>query len=88
MQPAGRRPVVDVALQGGRAVSRRRASRAPRFSTACASATSSSATSRARAAIAVLVILGGVIVSLIIGSLPALQAFGFNFLIDGDAGIR
>ena len=27
-------------------------------------------------------ILGGVIVSLVIGSLPALQAFGFNFLIE------
>jgi phosphate transport system permease protein len=34
------------------------------------------------AAIAVLVILGGVIVSLISGGWPALQEFGFNFLID------
>jgi phosphate transport system permease protein len=34
------------------------------------------------AAIGVLVILGGVIVSLVMGSLPALQAFGFNFLIE------
>src|SRR5499427_212181 len=34
------------------------------------------------AAILVLVILGGVIISLINGSLPALQAFGFNFLIE------
>src|SRR4051812_9444711 len=34
------------------------------------------------AAIAVLVILGGVIVSLAIGAAPALQAFGFNFLIE------
>lgn len=33
------------------------------------------------AAIAVLVILGGVILSLIYGSLPAIQAFGFGFLI-------
>src|SRR5207244_4546925 len=33
------------------------------------------------AAIAVLVILGGVIISLIDGSLPALQTFGFDFLI-------
>ncbi len=33
------------------------------------------------AALAVLVILGGVMVSLIIGAFPALQAFGFNFLI-------
>jgi phosphate transport system permease protein len=33
-------------------------------------------------ALAVLLILAGVIVSLIIGSLPALQAFGFNFLVE------
>jgi phosphate transport system permease protein len=34
------------------------------------------------AAVAVLVLLSGVIIALINGSLPALQAFGFNFLID------
>jgi phosphate transport system permease protein len=34
------------------------------------------------AAIGVLVILGGVILSLVIGSLPAMRAFGFNFLIE------
>jgi phosphate transport system permease protein len=34
------------------------------------------------AAITVLVILSGVIIALIKGSLPALQAFGFNFLIE------
>ena len=34
------------------------------------------------AAIGVLVILGGVIFSLVDGSLPALRAFGFNFLIE------
>jgi phosphate transport system permease protein len=34
------------------------------------------------AAIAVLVLLGGVIVSLVIGAAPALQAFGFNFLVE------
>src|SRR5262252_9190073 len=34
------------------------------------------------AAILVLVILSGVIIALINGSLPALQAFGFNFLIE------
>ena len=34
------------------------------------------------AAIGVLVLLSGVIVSLINGSIPALQAFGFNFFID------
>src|SRR6266576_3461181 len=34
------------------------------------------------AALTVLIILGGVIISLIDGSLPALQAFGLNFLIE------
>ena len=34
------------------------------------------------AALGVLVLLGGVIISLIDGSLPALRAFGFNFLIE------
>jgi phosphate transport system permease protein len=34
------------------------------------------------AAITVLIILGGVILSLFIGSLPALRAFGFNFLVE------
>src|SRR5438874_3738127 len=34
------------------------------------------------AAIGVLIILGGVILSLLIGSLPALRAFGLNFLIE------
>ena len=34
------------------------------------------------AAMGVLVILGGVILSLLIGSLPALRAFGLNFLIE------
>src|SRR5271165_5297286 len=34
------------------------------------------------AAVAVLLILGAVIISLISGSLPALRAFGLNFLIE------
>src|SRR5262245_55498854 len=33
-------------------------------------------------ALGVLILLGGVIISLIDGSLPALRAFGFNFLIE------
>ena len=33
-------------------------------------------------AVFVLVLLGGVILSLIIGSIPAFRAFGFNFLVD------
>jgi len=34
------------------------------------------------AAVGVLIILGGVILSLFLGSLPALQAFGLDFLIE------
>jgi len=34
------------------------------------------------AAIGVLILLGGVIFSLVVGSVPAFKAFGFNFLID------
>ena len=33
------------------------------------------------AAVAVLVLLGGIILSLVIGATPALRAFGFNFLV-------
>ena len=41
-----------------------------------------SAISRAGAAILVLLILSGVIIALVEGALPALRAFGFNFLIE------
>ena len=34
------------------------------------------------AALTVLIILGGVIISLVDGSLPALRAFGLNFLVE------
>jgi phosphate transport system permease protein len=34
------------------------------------------------AAVGVLILLGAVIISLILGALPALRAFGFNFLVD------
>src|SRR5262245_38588828 len=81
MEPARRQPVVDVALQADTATVGAQASRARaldglrfwdsvyRFLTRAA-------------AIGVLVILGGVIVSLIIGSLPALREFGFSFLTE------
>ncbi|HTJ01333.1 MAG TPA: phosphate ABC transporter permease subunit PstC, partial [Methylovirgula sp.] len=36
------------------------------------------------AAIGVLILLGGVIIALIQGSLPAIQAFGFHFLLTDD----
>jgi phosphate transport system permease protein len=78
MQPAGRSPVTDFALRtasmsGAEAPSRakvlvrlRRLDDFFRFLTR-------------GAALAVLVILGGVIVSLMIGSIPALKAFGLEF---------
>jgi phosphate transport system permease protein len=81
MQSAGRRSVVDVAMTGGAAE-------------IGAIGTRSRILDRLRlgdsifrwftlgAAIGVLVLLSGVIVSLINGSIPALQAFGFNFFID------
>src|SRR5262245_9913949 len=81
MQKAGRRPVVDVALQGA-AVSQPAA--VPRARVLARLRVTDAAfhhITRA-AAIAVLVILGGVIVSLIIGSWPAWREFGLGFLID------
>jgi phosphate transport system permease protein len=79
METARRQSVVDVALRAGAATgdaSRTRALDGLRFwdnvyrwLTRCA-------------AIGVLVILGGIIVSLFIGSLPALREFGFSFLTE------
>jgi phosphate transport system permease protein len=80
MQSAGRRTVVDVALNGDAAMS--------------AVPTRAKMLDRLRwrdalfhqltraAAVGVLLLLGAVIVSLIIGSLPAWRAFGFSFLIE------
>ena len=81
MGPAGRPSVVDVAFPSGAAVVPDASSRAKaiqrlrlgdiafRFLTKTA-------------AIGVLIILGGVLFSLIEGSLPALQAFGIDFLLE------
>jgi phosphate transport system permease protein len=81
METARRRPVVDVALQPDAVTVDAQASRARaldglrfwdnvyRFLTRAA-------------AIGVLVILGGVMVSLLIGALPALQEFGVSFLTE------
>jgi len=80
MQPARRQSVVDVALQGNiepaAAYSRARALNRLRFTNAIFHGLTRVA------AIGVLVLLGGVIVSLISGSLPALREFGFSFLIE------
>jgi phosphate transport system permease protein len=72
--------VVDVALQGdaiaaGAAVARARALNKLRITDVVFRALTRAA------AIGVLAILGGVILSLLIGSLPALQTFGLNFLV-------
>jgi phosphate transport system permease protein len=80
MQPVGRRSVVDVALQGGAIEVGAAAARAKALNRLRIRDIVFRALTRA-AAIGVLVILGGVILSLIDGSLPALRAFGLNFLV-------
>src|SRR6266852_8096752 len=81
MQPARRRSVVDVALQGDAVETYAVEARAKALSRLRTADILFRVLTRA-AAIAVLVILGGVIISLIDGSLPALRAFGLNFLIE------
>jgi phosphate transport system permease protein len=81
MHPVGRRSVVDVALQGdaieaGAAYSRARALNRLRLTDIIFHALTR------LAAIFVLVLLGGVILSLIRGSIPALDAFGLSFLYE------
>jgi phosphate transport system permease protein len=73
--------VTDVALQGGRLARSKPASRGKlaarmRFADKIFRLTTRSA------AIAVLLILGGVMISLAYGSLPALRSFGFSFLYE------
>jgi phosphate transport system permease protein len=81
MEPAGRQSVVDVALETGNVTVDAQASRARaldglRFwDKVYRWLTWSSA-------VGVLIILGGVILSLLIGSLPALREFGFSFLTE------
>ena len=81
MQPVGRRSVVDVALQAdaieaGAAYSRARALNRLRLTDIIFHALTR------LAAIFVLILLGGVILSLIRGSIPALDAFGLSFLYE------
>jgi phosphate transport system permease protein len=78
-QPAGRRPVVDVALQGGalagvQQLDRRKILQRLRMRDAAFRYLTRGA------ALAVLIILGGIIISLIHGSIPALRTFGISFL--------
>src|SRR6266545_1486886 len=81
MQPARRGSVVDVALQGDAVETYAVVARAKALNRLRVADLIFRAVTRA-AAIGVLVILGGVIISLIDGSLPALRTFGFNFLIE------
>ncbi|MFL6833829.1 MAG: phosphate ABC transporter permease subunit PstC [Xanthobacteraceae bacterium] len=81
MQPARRRSVVDVALQGDAVEADAVVARAKALNRLRIGDIIFRAVTRA-AAIGVLVILGGVIISLIDGSLPAFRAFGLNFLVE------
>jgi phosphate transport system permease protein len=81
MQPARRRSVVDIALQGDAVEAYAVAARAKALNRLRVGDIIFRAVTRA-AAIGVLVILGGVIISLIDGSLLAFRAFGLNFLVE------
>jgi phosphate transport system permease protein len=80
MQPVRRGFVVDVALQGDAIPAGAMAARARALNKLRITDVIFRALTRA-AAIGVLIILGGVILSLVAGSLPALKTFGFNFLV-------
>ena len=73
--------MVDVALQGGGALTREIPSRAKVLDRLRTGDIVFRSVTRL-AAVVVLVILGGVIVALISGAMPALQAFGLNFLVE------
>ena len=81
MQPAGRRSVVDLALQGDSV----RAGRGLAYSDVLTRLRFGDSIFRhltRTAAITVLVLLGCVILSLFLGSLPAFRTFGLNFLVE------
>ena len=80
MPSAGRRSVVDVALQGTAMAEPVSVSRAKRLFWLRVTDATFHQVTRA-AAMGVLVLLGGVIFSLCIGAWPAIKAFGFNFLV-------
>src|SRR6185312_8196418 len=79
MQPAGRRDVVDLALQGNVAMTGEATSRSKALARLRLGDAAFRHLTRA-AAFGVLIILSGVIVSLVLGSWPALRQFGFGFL--------
>jgi phosphate transport system permease protein len=81
MQSAGRQSVVDVALNGDAAAIGAVPTRAKMLDRLRWRDALFHQITRA-AAVGVLILLGAVIFSLILGSLPAFRAFGFSFLIE------
>src|SRR4051794_15770408 len=73
--------VTDVALQGGQLTISEPVSRQKLLARMRLADNAFRLTTRA-AAITVLLLLGGVMVSLLMGSLPALRNFGFSFLYE------
>jgi phosphate transport system permease protein len=80
MQPAKRQPVVDMALTGQSFAPAEAVARTKALGRLRLGDTIFRHLTRA-AAIGVLILLSGVIISLIEGSLPALRTFGFGFLV-------
>ena len=80
MDPEGRRSMVDVALQGGGLLATGAVTRAKALDRFRISDAVFRHLTRA-AALAVLLLLSGVMVSLIAGSVPAFRAFGLEFLV-------
>jgi phosphate transport system permease protein len=80
MQPAKRQPVVDMALTGQSFVPAEAVARTKALGRLRLGDTIFRHLTRA-AAIGVLILLSGVIISLIEGSLPAIRTFGFGFLV-------
>src|SRR3954468_129206 len=81
MPPKETKAVTDVALQGGQLTISEPVSRQKLLARLQFTDKAFRLTTRA-AAIAVLVLLGGVMLSLLIGSLPTFRSFGFSFLYE------
>ena len=81
MKPAGRPSVADVALRAGGMLESRSLSRARTISRLRISDAVFGHITRA-AALLVLIILAGIIAALFVGALPAIRAFGLNFLFE------
>jgi phosphate transport system permease protein len=79
MHSSGRRPVVDVALQGAAIPATEKADRSKILQRLRLRDAGFRYLTRI-AAVTVLLILSGIIVSLVYGSWPAMKAFGFSFL--------